>query len=195
MDTNLLLNRLQTIQPSLTKTGLIEAVSDGNRLLVQTAEQATQRSRLFVRIGSGLGMLAGLILACFSPWGWAVSLFCLLVLLLAPRFIASRLYLEIDPVGKQLILLQNTGAEVNSVSLTDVLELQGVYETKGWDPYSVIYARLRDGSKVPILLLIGGSDTKAAEACVLLGSLLNCPATYQGPFGDKLSCYIPASAD
>jgi hypothetical protein len=189
METSLVLNRCHQAASSLPKKALIEISCEGNMVFLQTGESTIQRSRLRVRLGGVLGLFAGLALTLFSPWGWAVSVVSLLVLIASPRFFSSQRLLAIDTAGERLILLQKTGADVASLCLDQIRGLHGVYETKGWDPYSVLYAEMQDGSHVPILLLLGGSEPMATEACRLLGSLLDCPATYTGAFGNLLSCY------
>lgn len=188
MNAEFIVNRFQQMESSLQSRALIQVIHEGECLLLRTGEGATQRSRLLIRSGSALGVLAGLILAFFSPWGWAVSALSVFVFLIAPQFINSYPLLKIDLAGQRLIILQNTEAPVDSVSFTDLRSLQGIYETRGWDPNNVVYARLQEGVDVPLMLL-GGSEKLAAEACRILGNLLDCPATYTGPFGDVLNCH------
>lgn len=193
MDASFLLNRFQQTALVSEEKALLQIVREGDTLILQTGERVVRQTRLSVRLRGGIGLLAGLALVYFSLWGWAVSVVGLLYLLIAPRFVTSRRLLQLDTAEGKLIPLQTTGVEVRFLSLADICELHGVYETKGWDPYSVLYAQMRDGSRIPFLLLMGSSEKMAEDACRLLGNLLDCPATYTGPFGNMLSCYSPAA--
>lgn len=188
MNAEVIVNRFQQMESSLSSRALIQVSYEGECLLLRTGEGAAQRSRLHLRSGSALGILAGPILAFFSPWGWVVSAMSAFVFLIAPRFITSHPLLKIDLAGQRLVILQHTGAPVDSVSFLDLRSLHGVYETRGWDPCNVVYAELQEGVKVPLFLL-GGSEKQTIEACRILGNLLDCPATYTGPFGERLSCH------
>lgn len=192
MNPNPLMARFEKMTASLREEGWLRIEREGDRLLVTTGDRVVRHSRRLIRAGGALASLAGAALLFYSAWGWALLACGLATLLFAPRFAAYRRLLEIDTADATLILQPNTGVEGGTLPVAGICALRGVYETKGWDPYSVLYAEQRDGTQIPILLLMGGAETLASHACRTLGSLLDCPATYTGPFGDIKACYEPA---
>lgn len=169
----------------------LDVLHEGNCIILQTGARALHRSRLLVRLAGAAMGIAGLALVAYSPWGWALAAAGLLALLLGPRAIRSSRLLEIDIATDQLRVPPHITDAAHDLPLAQVVAIRGLYETKGWDPFSTIYAELQDGAQRPVMRLFGGDERDAKYACQTLGSLLNCPATYQGPFGEVTRCHEP----
>jgi len=160
----------------------------GERLLLETSEASLHRARRQVRAGSLLATASGLIAAALTPWGWLLTAAGLAALWIAPRHQRPRRLLEIDP-DRACIRPGPGSGNVEPVPLASVRAIRGAYETQGWDPRSVIWVLGEDGQETPVLALPGTDEALAVEACRLLGLLLDCPATYAGPFGAPTTCH------
>jgi hypothetical protein len=171
----------------------------GERLLFQTAARILTRSRRLARAGAALGGFAGLALLPFSPWGALLAAAGLAAFLAAPALFRARPLLEIDAAadgdGARFVVRQSAAEAGRTVPLAAVAEIRGVYEIHGWDGRSVIAALLIDGSEVPLLILPGTDERRAADLCRILGFLSGRPATYAGPFGAPVYLCHPPPPD
>jgi hypothetical protein len=185
-----ILNRFMSIAP---ENGLARArlhiEHDGTHLIFFTGASDIQRTRLLTRIGGLLGIAAGLALATRSPWGLAVAAAGALSAVYGPRLIRPVRLLEVDSEQERLLVVQPAAGAGARICIKQIAELRGVYETQGWDPRSVIYAVLLDGTQVPVLIFPGTDEPLAEYACRTLGLLLDLTATYAGPFGGIKICY------
>jgi hypothetical protein len=184
---------LQRYRSMAPETGLAQArihiVCDGPRLIYYTGEGYLRRSRLTARVAGAAAIVAGLALTTQSLWGLALAAAGIGLLALAPRLILPARLLELDADGGRLLITQPAAGAGVSLCLEQITALRGVYETQGWDPRSVIYARLTNGTEVSILVFPGTDEPLAEYACRSLGLLLDLNATYAGPFGDAKTCY------
>lgn len=162
---------------------------DGDRLLFFSGARYVARSRLLARMVGVFAVPVGLALTQVTAWGWALAALGLPIFIFAPRLIRAGRLLEIDGERGELIVTQPAAGAGVTVPIAQVTELRGVYETQGWDPRSVLYAALADGTQIAILVFAGTDEALAEYACRTVGLLLNCTAAYAGPFGGVKVCY------
>lgn len=176
---------------SVDRAGSLDIKTAGSQLILYTGQGALQRSRSYA-LGIGvLTLIAGLALMWFSAWGVTVIAFGLILTTVVPRLIRAAKLLEIDKEQRQLTVVQSVVGVDRTLALDTILGIRGVYETKGWDGYSVMYAVGADHSETPIMVLTGTDERFAETVCRTLGSLLEIPATYAGPFGNFSTCFTP----
>jgi hypothetical protein len=187
---NSLFNRFACIAPEVeAEQALIHIQRAGDRLLFSTGQRYIRQTRLFARVVGALGVPAGIALAQSTPWGWALVALGVLVCAFIPRMICPSALLEIDGQRGQVLVAQGSAGAGTVLDIARITELRGSYETQGWDPRSVLYAALEDGTQTPILVFQGTDEPLAEYACRTIGLLLNRTATYAGPFGGVKICY------
>src|SRR5689334_21164320 len=94
------LDRFQGMVSAFEDTGLLQVRREGDRLLFHTGDRAVRGSRLLSRLGSVLGRMADVILAFFSPWGWAALGLSLAVQKWRPSQFSSHQSLDVDCTRK-----------------------------------------------------------------------------------------------
>ena len=170
----------------------LQGVWEGDFLRIYTGSYYLQRWRWLARTVGLLCIIAGAALVGLSPWTLALAVPGLLILLLVPLYLHPSLLLEIDGARDLLIPVQPTLGTNVPVPLDLVCSIRGAYDTKGWDSFSILYAVLDDGTEIPLMMLLGTDESLVENACRLLGRMLDCPATYTGPFGHTTTCYTPS---
>lgn len=170
---------------------LLYITREGDRLLIQTGTRSIRQSRLLTRIGGLVLALAGIALAGVSLWFLALTVVGALVSLLVPGLFRTTTLLIVDAPRGQLVIAQYAAGAGTELPCAQITGIRGVYETQGWDPRSVLYVGQESGVDLPVLIFRGTDEPLAEYACQTLGYLLECPATYAGPFGESKICYQP----
>ncbi|HLK55583.1 MAG TPA: hypothetical protein VKU00_03415 [Chthonomonadaceae bacterium] len=170
----------------------LNARMEGDTLRFYTGTRYLQQSRWAIRTVGFLLIVASICLLWIHPYFVSLAAPGLLIFLFAPGYVRPTLLLEIDMERNLLTTVQPTVGPGNTVPLEQVRSIRGAYDTKGWDAFSTIQAVLEEETAVPILMFFGTDEPLAADACRLLGLLLDCPATYAGPFGHTTTCYTPS---
>lgn len=190
MMANVVLNRYSGIAPEVEADGaLMQVQRVGDTLVFSMGQCYVRKSCLQARLAGGAGVVVGLMLAQSSLWGWALAILGLLAFVFLPRLIRPARLLEIDGEQGVVRVVQPAVGAGTVVSIVHIVALNGVYETQGWDPRSVIFALLDDGTTAPLLVLSGTDEALAEYTCRTLGLLLNRTATYIGPFDTTKTCY------
>lgn len=168
------------------RDGWIEARREGDLIVLRTGPRVLRRARAqAILVGLGV-VLSGLGLLLLSPWAAALAAAGALYAALAPRRVQPAFLAAVDTAAERL-----TGPV--DVSVSQVTAIRGVFETKGWDGFSTVYALLDDGSSVPIALLMGANERLAEALCAELGRLIGRPAEYAGTSGVPVACHTPAA--
>lgn len=169
---------------------------DGDRLLFQTGEKSVRKSRLLARLMGAACMAVGIVSTHMTVWGWLLLILGALAFFVLPLLARTAVYLEISAAEEpgQIRVFPHVACPGIVLPLTQVSAIRGIYETQGWDPRSVLFAVLADGSEVPLLTLPGTDEALAEHACRTLGLLLDCPSTYTGPFGGVKTCGTASGA-
>lgn len=183
---------LQRVAPSDREglpAALLQVRRHGDRVELLSSDQAVRRRRAWIRAGSLAAVVAGAALTAVSGWAWLIALMAAVAFVAVPARIHVTTLLQLDTASGELSA-PNTGARL---PLQQITAIQGIYETYGWDGRSALYAVLADSTRVLILVFSGTNEKLAEAACRILGTLLDCPATYAGPFGGVKTCHEAAT--
>jgi hypothetical protein len=184
---------LARIERELDLAERLEVKSDGSRLLVRTGKATVQRSQSYALGVGAMTAILGIAMLTASAWGWLLVAFGAVICAVVPQFIRATDLFEIDIAAGSLVVPQSTDNKGIALPLEPITRIRAAYDTKGWDGFSTVYAVQEDGSETAVLMLPGTDETLAELTCRTLGLLLDCPATYAGPFGSMKNCFTPST--
>ena len=175
---------------NIASGGLLALNRDDNRTYLSTGETFRRRQLLQAMAASSLLLIGGAIFTLWSPWALFISAFGAAGLLQLPRMIRTQNLLAIISSEDRLQPLQASAGP--PVPVSQITGIRGVHEIQGWDPRSVFYAVLADGSESEVLLFRGTDDALAIEACRLMGMALDRPAEFTNQYGEHTVCWEAA---
>lgn len=182
---------LAAVQPS-DLGGRLELRPEGGRIGLYTSAALIRRNQRQARVAGLLALGLGVGLLAFSLWSATLVVVGLVLLFVVPRRQRPARLLEIDGRARLLTITQDLVGAGEAVAIDEIDAIRGQYATKGWDGFSLVYARLRDGREVQIAELLGTDERLAEAFCRTLGKLLGRPASYAGPFGSTQSWAAPS---
>src|SRR5205823_1729740 len=128
----------------------LELKPEPGRLSLYTSQATVRRSQNHARMVGVLSMVAGSALLWHSILGWIVIAFGIIAFAAAPRCLRAEKLLELDTVENTLIPAQSAAGARVAVPVDHIRYIRGVYDTKGWDGFSVVYAVETDGTQTPV---------------------------------------------
>ncbi len=167
----------------------IRIIQSGDRISFTPDEALLRRAVVNARFAFSALALVSLFVAMWFPVALLLTFIAAFCAWKLPMRIMAHEMVAIDSSRNVILVTQkgiNPGTEI---SVDYIASLRGVYETQGWDSRSVVMAAMSSGGDVPIVFLTGTDEAEAEYVCHALGRILDKPASYTGPFGEKKCCY------
>lgn len=179
----------------MDRSQLVEMVDirlEDDRLIFMSGERYLRAAKSNVLTVAATVACAAVICGLMAPqYGYLFGFLACLPAIFGSSFVRRRRLLEMDAHTGSITVCQATADAGIMLTHGQISEIEGRYETKGWDLRSVIVAQCLYVRQVNLIVLPGSDKELAVYLCKLLGYLLDRSASYAGAEGRATICYEP----